>query len=98
MYLVLSTFCFGVLGYQKLFETLGFSIHHPQWPHFVPEVVYAMIYILAVVLCFAVGVMLTWHLWGITKAETSVESQDNEQYRERAKARRETFVNSYDLG
>src|SRR5271168_1994544 len=33
-----------------------------KWEHNVPEVMFAMIYILSAVLCFAVGVMLTYHL------------------------------------
>lgn len=75
---------------------------------------YAMIYILSIVLCFAVGVMLAYHLYGICWGETSVEGQDHEEYRRKAKERNEVrpfnqqlasystslqqFVNSYDLG
>lgn len=59
---------------------------------------FAMIYILSAVLCFAVGVMLTWHMYGVMWGETSVEAQDHEQYRKKAKDRNEEFVNSYDLG
>ncbi|KAF5342559.1 hypothetical protein D9611_002060 [Ephemerocybe angulata] len=98
MYLVLATFCFSILGYEKMFQSLGIIHLSGPWPHRMPEVLYAMIYILSAVLCFAVGVMLSFHLWGISNGETSVEAQDHEQYRHRAKVRRETFVNSYDLG
>jgi palmitoyltransferase len=75
---------------------------------------FAMIYILSIVLCFAVGVMLAYHLYGISWGETSVEGQDHEEYRRKAKERNEVrifnqqlasysisfqqFVNSYDLG
>jgi len=59
---------------------------------------FAMVYILSVVLCFAVGVMLTYHLCGVIYGETSVEAQDHEQYRRQAKQRNEEFVNSYDCG
>ena len=57
-----------------------------------------MMYILCIVLCFAVGVMLSWHMYGVMWGETSVEAQDHEQYRRRAKERDEEFVNSYHLG
>ena len=73
-----------------------------------------MVYILSIVLCFAVGVMLAYHLYGISWGETSVEGQDHEEYRMKAKNRNEVrifkqqlssysiyfqqFVNSYDLG
>ena len=50
---------------------------------------FAMVYILSVVLCFAVAVMLTYHLSLIAYGETSVESQDNEVYLRHAKERNE---------
>ena len=50
---------------------------------------YAMIYILSVVLCLAVGVMLAYHIWSITSGETSVEAQDHEEYRRKARERGE---------
>ncbi|KAL5526287.1 hypothetical protein ACEPAF_8010 [Sanghuangporus sanghuang] len=94
-YLVLSTFCFGILGYEKLWEAMGFTY---AWTYWTPPIMFSLIYILSVVLCFAVGVMLTWHLWGIAKGETSVESHDYDVYRKTAKERGQTFENSYDLG
>ncbi|KAF8972266.1 DHHC palmitoyltransferase-domain-containing protein [Flammula alnicola] len=95
-YLVLSTFCLCVSGYPNFFDSLGVTYH--IWDHHVPEIMFAMIYILSMVLCFAVGVMLSYHLYGISWAETSVEGQDHEEYRKKAKQRNEDFVNSYDLG
>lgn len=59
------------------------------WPHWSPEVAFLLVYILAVVLWFAVTVMGAWHLWSIANAETSVESQDNDYYRKIAKGRGE---------
>lgn len=81
-----------------MWQALGLAFRAGPWPHFMPDIAFAMIYILSVVLCFAVGVLGSYHLWGVSNGETSVEAQDHEQYRNRAKARRETFVNSYDLG
>jgi len=95
-YLVLSTFCYSVLGYSHAIEAMG--INYTHWSYDVPEVMYILIYLLSVVLCLAVGIMLSYHLWGIACGETSVESQDHNIYRRRAKARGEAFVNSYDLG
>lgn len=48
-----------------------------------------MIYILSVVLCLAVGIMGGYHLWSIAQGETSVEAQDHEVYRKKAKERGE---------
>ncbi|KAF9479632.1 zf-DHHC-domain-containing protein [Pholiota conissans] len=95
-YLVLSTFCLCISGYPYFFESLG--VTYIPWDHHVPEIMFAMIFILSVVLCFAVGVMLGYHLYNISWGETSVEAQDHEEYRRKAKIRNESFVNSYDLG
>ncbi|KAG5634672.1 hypothetical protein H0H81_001135 [Sphagnurus paluster] len=95
-YLVLSTFCVTVLGYKQLFQALGVS--YTPWPYYVPEIAYIITYLLSVVLFLAVGIMLSYHLYSISWAETSVEAQDHEVYRKKAKSRGEDFVNSYDLG
>ena len=57
------------------------------WEYSAPSVLFSLIYILSVVLCFAVGIMLSWHLFSICKAETSVESHDHSIYRKLAKER-----------
>ncbi|KAG6374425.1 hypothetical protein JVT61DRAFT_4462 [Boletus reticuloceps] len=48
-----------------------------------------MSYILAGVMCFAVLIMLLWHIWGIVRGETSVEAQDHKVYQKNAKERGE---------
>jgi len=55
----------------------------------VPELMYLMTFILSLVLCFAVGVMLIYHLYGISHGETSVEAQDHDEYRRKARGRGE---------
>lgn len=60
-----------------------------DWKHHVPMMAYILIYILCVVLCFAVGIMFAYHLWTIASGETSVESQDHDVYRRVAKSRDE---------
>lgn len=57
---------------------------------------FAMVFILSVVLCFAVGIMLSYHLYGISWGETTVEAQDHEQYRKKAKQRNEVRYD-YDI-
>jgi palmitoyltransferase len=59
---------------------------------------FSIIFILSGVLCFAVGVMLAFHLWTVVSGETTVEAQDHEAYRRKATERGEAFVNSYNLG
>ena len=48
---------------------------------------YTLVYILACVLGFAVGIMVSWHLYAVSIGETSVESHDNEVYSRYAKER-----------
>ncbi|KAG8865122.1 hypothetical protein FRB96_000011 [Tulasnella sp. 330] len=55
-------------------------------------------YILSLALGFAVSVMLAWHLYLITKGESSVENQDFSRYKDICKNRGTDFINSYDLG
>ncbi|KAH7884266.1 DHHC palmitoyltransferase-domain-containing protein [Phlebopus sp. FC_14] len=95
-YLVLATFFFSALGYPHAFDALG--ITYVPWKHIVPSLCFIIVYMLSVVVCFAVTIMLLWHLWGVARGETSVEMQDHDVYRKMAKERGETFVNSYDLG
>ncbi|KZS92751.1 zf-DHHC-domain-containing protein [Sistotremastrum niveocremeum HHB9708] len=94
-YLVLGTFFYVTLGYQKIRQ--AFDLFY-DWPHSMPAAVFVLFYILSVVLFLAVGVMLTWHLRAAMKGETSVEGHDHDVYKKLAKQRGETFVNSYDLG
>jgi hypothetical protein len=94
-----------MLGFSELMIALGltfrvrpsplfmaFFIQHGDqtyWTHYVPSMVYILIYILAIVICFAVSIMGLYHLWGISNGETSVEAQDHEVYRKNAKQRGE---------
>lgn len=48
-----------------------------------------MIYILSIVLFLAVGIMGGYHLYSTAHGETSVEAQDHDIYRNRAKERGE---------
>ena len=43
------------------------------WDHNVPAVYFAVTYVLCLVMCFAVSVMLGWHLYAVAQAETAVE-------------------------
>ncbi|EJD07135.1 zf-DHHC-domain-containing protein [Fomitiporia mediterranea MF3/22] len=91
-YLVLSTFCFAFLGYEKMWEAMGFTY---TWTNWTPEIMFSLIYILSLVLCFAVGVMLSWHVWSICKGETSVESHDHDVYRKTAKERGQVILTTF---
>ena len=42
---------------------------------------------LSSVIGFAILIMFGWHLWTVGQGETSVEAQDNEQYRKIARSR-----------
>ncbi|EIM86060.1 zf-DHHC-domain-containing protein [Stereum hirsutum FP-91666 SS1] len=97
VYLVIGAFWYTLLGWD--FILMAFGMHwNAKWPFLVPSVVFIMSYILAAVMCLAVGIMAAWHLWSVAIGETSCEGHDFEIYRKLAKSRGETFVNSYDLG
>jgi palmitoyltransferase len=53
----------------------------------VPQLAYVLTYMLSVVICIAVFIMLCWHLWGVSRGETTVEAQDHEVYKRIAKDR-----------
>ncbi|KAF8582995.1 zf-DHHC-domain-containing protein [Ramaria rubella] len=95
VYLVVCTFCFSILGWPALWESFEYF---DDWPHRVPTWTFLLCYILSVVICLAVAVMCSWHLWSVAKGETTVENHDFEAYRKLAQSRDDTFVNSFDLG
>jgi hypothetical protein len=55
-------------------------------------IVFTLIYFLCIVMCLAVGTMLTWHLWGVAVGETAVESHDHEHYQRVAESRGEVYL------
>ncbi|EIW57164.1 zf-DHHC-domain-containing protein [Trametes versicolor FP-101664 SS1] len=96
VYLVVACFFYAALGWRHIMFALGWF--NDPWLYYAPPMMFMMIYILAVVLCLAVSAMAGWHLYMVASGETSVETQDHEQYRKIAGQRGETFINSYDLG
>ena len=83
----------GTVSYLPSKRTLPNITHTKDpWPHATPSVVFTLIYILSVVMCFAVGAMCSWHLWSVCKAETSVETHDHAVYRKAAKERGEVCL------
>jgi len=94
-YLVVGSAFFGILGFASALNVFDFDY---EWPYLVPSIIFILDYVLAVVLCLAVGIMLTWHLLSITRGETTVESHDYALYRNAARNRGEKFVNSFNVG
>ncbi|KAF7337106.1 Palmitoyltransferase [Mycena venus] len=98
-YLIIACVSLCVTGFPHVLQALGYGYPYDlDWPHHVPQMAFILIYILAIVMALAVGIMCSFHLWTVAHGETTVESQDHEIYRRMAKSRNETFVNSYDLG
>ncbi|KAH9830290.1 DHHC palmitoyltransferase-domain-containing protein, partial [Rhodofomes roseus] len=97
VYMSVATFCYAISGWRCILAALGLT-SDDAWPYYSPPVFFIATYVLSVVLCLAVTIMTSWHIWGIACGETSVESADHVQYRRTATERGETFVNSYDLG
>ncbi|KAJ7726293.1 hypothetical protein B0H14DRAFT_3899821 [Mycena olivaceomarginata] len=98
-YLVIACVSLSITGFSRVLQALGAGSSYAfDWPHHVPQIAFILVYILAVVMALAVGIMCGFHLWTVAHGETTVESQDHDTYRRMAKARNETFINSYDLG
>ncbi|KAI0050411.1 zf-DHHC-domain-containing protein [Auriscalpium vulgare] len=95
-YVVTATFWYAVSGFWHCLDALG--INDDEWNYLVHPIIFAVTYMISVVMCLAVATMLLWHMWSVSVGETSVESQDHDVYRRMAESRGESFANSYDLG
>lgn len=71
-----------------------FSHNIRKWPHRTPQVIFLLIYIISLALGLAVGAMLSWHLYLISKGQTTVENHDFATYRKLAKNRGEVGTTS----
>jgi len=94
-YLFLACFSVTVLGWQPAWNALD---PFRDWPHRTPRVFTLLLWVLALVIGLAMGVMASWHLYMVAQGETSVETHDNAHYRKLAARRGQVFVNAYDLG
>jgi palmitoyltransferase len=73
----LSTGCGVVLfsGWNVMRSSLSWSAN---WPYpYTPRVLVMLLFVLALVMGAALGVMAAWQLILVARGETSVESQDN---------------------
>lgn len=58
-----------------------------QWTSSFPQTGYVLIYVLSLALGFAVGIMLMWHLYLISRAESTVENHDHTRYEQISSSR-----------
>ena len=65
-----------------------------KWPHYTPKLAFMLIYIICIALGFAIGAMLAWHLWLVSKGQTTVENHDASHYKKVAKKRGGAAVSS----
>jgi palmitoyltransferase len=68
------------------------------WPAFTPRVAFTLIYILAIAIGIAVPVLMSWHVYMVSKGETSIESHDNAYLDAKAKKEGLIYLNPYDMG
>ena len=86
----------AVSGFKVTRDAITFG---RDWEYpYTPRVFVILLYILALVMGFALGVMAGWQFILIARGETSVESNDNGHYREVARKRGTEFANVYDVG
>jgi palmitoyltransferase len=62
------------------------------------DVLFLFIYLVALLIGFAITAMAIWHTWLIATSQTTVEQYINEYKKSQARAAGQSFVNEYDLG
>ncbi|ODO07039.1 hypothetical protein I350_04407 [Cryptococcus amylolentus CBS 6273] len=94
-WLSLACLVLCTLGFQRFIDTFRYSA---EWPAYSPQLAFTMIWVLAAAIGFAVGVLCAWHLYMVSKGETSIESHDNDYLANKAKREGLIYLNPYDLG
>lgn len=94
-WLSISCWTLAVLGYKHFCISLEYK---PEWPAMTPPIVYTLMWVLSVALGLAVPMLLFWHIYLISRGETSIEGHDNDYFAKKAKERNMVYVNPYDLG
>ena len=97
---MIGSLCFSISGLSKIWIVFDLSVevcilsrsplfhlYSTKWSFFTPSVIFVLVFVLSVVLCIAVGVMLSWHLYNIARGETTVESHDHRLYQNIAQSR-----------
>lgn len=90
------------LGVVQCFQRRAFPLlrgyntdeSNKKWPYYTPKLAFMLIYIICIALGFAIGSMLVWHLWLISRGQTTVESHDASHYKNVAKNRGGAAVSS----
>lgn len=82
-------------GWTSFNESVDFST---SWPFWSPRLFVILTWVLALALGVTIGIMFGWQLMLIAKGETTVESSDNEYYRQLFSRRGQKYVNPFDLG
>lgn len=70
----------------------------PSVPNPSTSYTFLFLFIVALTACVVLVGFTLWHMWLISRAETTIEFHSNSSERKRLKALKETFVNPYDLG
>ncbi|EIW72914.1 hypothetical protein TREMEDRAFT_42080 [Tremella mesenterica DSM 1558] len=94
-WLSFATWVVSLMGYSRFWDSFDFR---EPWPGMSPRIAYTLLYVLSLAIGFCVPVLLLWHLYMVSKGETSVESHDNAYLETRAKAEGLIYLNPYDLG
>ncbi|CAD6573713.1 MAG: hypothetical protein TREMPRED_000891 [Tremellales sp. Tagirdzhanova-0007] len=93
----LSIACWTVvaLGYVQFWDSFT---SQSSWSGYTPRLAYTLLYVLSIAIGIAVPVLASWHVYMVSKGETSIESHDNAYLDTRARAEGLIYLNPYDLG
>ncbi|ORX35428.1 DHHC palmitoyltransferase-domain-containing protein [Kockovaella imperatae] len=94
-WLSLGCWVFASLGLSNLWESFSFK---SNWTYYTPRLAYTLVYILCIAMGVAVPVLGTWHVFMVSRNETSIESHDNSWLEGKAKSEGMIYLNPYDLG
>ncbi|KAK1927884.1 DHHC palmitoyltransferase-domain-containing protein [Papiliotrema laurentii] len=95
VWLSIGCWTVALLGIDKFWDSFG-SID--SWPGYLPSIFFTLTWVLCIAIGFAVPILCAWHIYMITRNETSIESHDNAYLESRAKADGLIYLNPYDLG
>ncbi|KAI8457114.1 DHHC palmitoyltransferase-domain-containing protein [Phakopsora pachyrhizi] len=94
-YLSLSSGWVVLFGWKSLIQSL---ILDEDWPYLSPRVFVILTWVLSLAMGVTISIMFIWQMVLISRAETSVESSDNDYYRKLLASKGQKFKNPFDLG
>lgn len=98
VYLTVGCIFFVITGTPVILDEIVERKGLVDWPFKNAGIYFLFIWIVCIVIGFALFLMAAWHTYLIGTGQTTLESQINDELRKQAKAEGIVFRNEYDLG